>query len=169
MTRAARAGRWIIFGLCALTAGATALRAQEARQLGRIQRPKAEAPLYTGRPLALPTREACEQAVRTIAGDYRPGGLDRHLADEFLYRQELLDLLAKVAVYATRIELRVESIESVRVDPWRVAPGRKTLTSDCLADVRTRLTFDDPSTGIRTVRDVGRAQWRVRFYADAPR
>jgi len=167
MTRTLRAGRWCIVGLCAFLAGATVLSAQETRRLGRIQRPKAEAPLYTGRPLPLPTREACEQAVRAIASDYRPGGLDRHLADEFPYRQELLDLLSKAAVYATRIELAVESIESVRVDPWRVGAGKK-LTSDCLADVRTRLTFDDPSTGIRTVRDVGRAQWRVRFYADAP-
>ena len=172
----------MLLGLAGHLLPGGALLAQESRRLKRIERPAAQAPLYQGPAIPLPTREQCEAAVRRIADDYGPGGLERHLADEFPYREELLDELEKVALYATRIELDVESIESVKLEPWRLAvaePGGAseppasdggmeegegvTLFSDCIADVRTRLSFDDPDTGSRTVRDVGRAQWRLRF------
>jgi hypothetical protein len=145
---------------------------QETRRLRRIERPAPAAPLYQGPALPLPTREQCEAAVRRIAADYGPGGLEPHLAPEFPYREELLDVLERVALVATRIELRVESVESVEIEPWRLTPrgpagageGEREVFSDCLADVRTRLSFDDPETARRIVRDVGRAQWRVRFF-----
>jgi hypothetical protein len=151
--------------------------AQESRQIRRIQRPEASAQPYDGPAPSLPTRKECERAVRQIASDYGPGGLEQHLAPEFPYREEVLDALDKVALYATRIELVVESVESVRVEPWRLLPPSgadataqpgRVLAADCLADVRTRLTFDDPATGQRTVRDVGRAQWRLRIRARLP-
>jgi hypothetical protein len=144
--------------------------AQETRQMRRIERPTAKAPLYQGPAVPLPTRESCEEAVRRIADDYGPGGLERWLAPDFPNREEVLDLLEKVALYATRIELTIESIESLKIEPWRVdeatsknADQPLVIFSDCIADVRTRLNFDDPATGTRTVRDVGRAQWRLRY------
>jgi hypothetical protein len=166
--------RWSFLLLLVCWAAGPALVAQETRQIRRIPRPEAAAPPYEGPAPPLPTRDECERAVRRIAADYGPGGLEQHLAPEFPYREEVLDLLEKVALYATRIELQVESIESVRVEPWRQLPPAagdatprpgRVLAADCLADVRTRLTFDDPATGKRTVRDVGRAQWRLRFRA----
>jgi hypothetical protein len=213
MRRTARRGtRW----LTALLALALAVPAagQETRRLRRIERPTPTAQLYQGPAVPPPTREQCETAVRRIAADYGPGGLEPHLALEFPYREELLDALERVALEATRIELRVESVEGVEIEPWRLAatgparagqasagqggggatgegalarpggtaaapgavdgeatvegPAAPELFADCIADVRTRLAFDDARTGLRTVRDVGRAQWRVRFYAVAP-
>jgi hypothetical protein len=168
---------WLVLLLLAWWSMPSVLAAQETRQIRRIPRPEVTGQAYDGPAPPLPTREECERAVRRIAADYGPGGLEQHLAAEFPYREEVLDLLEKVALYATRIELQVESIESVRVEPWRLLPAAagdaaaqpgRVLVSDCLADVRTRLTFDDPSTGIRTVRDVGRAQWRLRFRTHVP-
>ena len=147
-----------------------ALSAQETRTIRRIDRPATRAPLYEGPAIPLPTRESCDAAVRRIADDYGPGGLERWLAPDFPNREEVLDLLERVALYATGIELTVESIESVKIEPWRVAdPAAKSagggllIFSECVADVRTRINFDDPATGRRTVRDVGRGQWRLRY------
>jgi len=157
---------WVVVALLM----AAALSGQETRTIRRIDRPAARAPLYEGPAGPLPTRESCEAAVRGIAEDYGPGGLERWLGPDFPNREEVLDLLERVALYATRIELTVESIESVKIEPWRVAEeagktpdGGALIFSECVADVRTRISFDDPATGRKTVRDVGRAQWRLRY------
>ena len=64
----------------------------------------------------------------------------------------------------------VESVERIEIRGWQLpegadaeAEGQIPLHSTCVVDVRTRLTYDDPDTGERIVRDVGRAQWMLRF------
>lgn len=148
---------------------AGAEESRHMRHIERPQKPKEAGPLYQGPPVPLPTREACEQAVRAVAGAYKPGGsLGAWLAADFPNREELLDALERVAPHATNVKLEVESVESVKIEPWRVdqatsTKGAQHIVSDCTADVRTRLTFEDPATGLRTVRDVGRAQWFLRY------
>ena len=137
-----------------------------------IERPQVHrdvGPLYEGKPVPLPSREACEQSVRKVAAAYRPGRtLGSWLAADFPNREELLDALERAAPHATRVTLEVESIESAKIEPWRLdarksKPGEQHIVVNCVADVRTRLSYDDPASGQRVVRDVGRAQWVLRY------
>jgi hypothetical protein len=44
-----------------------------------------------------------------------------------------------------------------------VASTQVSFVSDCIADVRSRLVFEDINTGLRIVHPAGRAEWRLRF------
>ena len=148
--------------------------ANQAREFEKIEVPEEQEGETTRAPEeiapSLPTDQACEEAVRAIAGAYEPGRLEEYLHEEFPNRSELLDALRRADLRVTNIELFVESVEGTRILPWQIVEEESTdqgtryhLASDCVADVRTRLVFEDPETGERTVRDVGRAEWRVRF------
>jgi hypothetical protein len=160
--------RLLVVATIALCLPVAPADAQQGRRLRRIERPATRGPLYAG-DVPLPTRASCERAVRRIAAAYRPGGeLGPWLAPDFPNREELLAALERVALHATQVRLEIESIESIRVEPWRVdeaksKPRLRHLVAECVADVRTRLSFDDPATGRRAVRSVGRAQWRLRY------
>ena len=124
----------------------------------------------------LPTRKLVEAATRRIAERYATDDLAPLLAEDFPNKAELMDNLRRIQVDATSIRLFVESIESVQIGPWQAAAvdtpdGTDTMTieSICTADVRTRLTFDTTTGGQRIVRDVGRAQWMVRFRQEVVR
>jgi hypothetical protein len=149
--------------------------AQESRRIRRIPVPPtavpAEAPeIEASRLPPLPSRPEVENAVRQVAKAYGHSELEGLLARDFPNREELLDALRRVQDRATDIRLHVESVERIEVGPWQapegtdpVAEGQVPLHSTCVVDVRTRLTYDDPDTGDRIVRDVGRAQWMLRF------
>jgi hypothetical protein len=106
-------------------------------------------------------RATCEDAVHEIAAAYGPDEIGTWLHDRFPNRAELLDALARLDLRVLNLELRVESLERIVVLPWRRIDGE--VVSDCVATVRTRLVFDDPGTGERTVEEPRRAQWRIRF------
>ncbi|HUP63787.1 MAG TPA: hypothetical protein VM557_00705 [Thermoanaerobaculia bacterium] len=173
-----------------LGAGALPLFAQ-ARKLDPIRRPPrpqppAEAPREPVPttiapspvlpPIPLPTAAACEDAVRRVAASYEPSEIETILAANFPNRFELIDALRRASLRATNIELRVESVESTTILPWEIIEQRPArdgtifiLASDCITDVRTRLIFDDPATGERTVGELGRGEWRIRFTHHAVR
>jgi len=158
--------------VCAAGVAAALALAQESRRLRRIPVPS-PAPataLPDGTLPALPDRDDVEAAVRRIAASYAGEKLADVLAGDFPNREEVLDTLRRLGQQATSIELLVESVESVRIGPWQPVAAdsgeSRTVASVCLADVRTRLAFDDPADGQRTVRPVGRGQWQVRFTAE---
>lgn len=137
-------------------------------------RPRTEssAPVPADLAPPLPTREECELSARAVAAAYGSTDLEPLLHERFPNREELLDALDRLNLRATGIELEVESIESLRVLPWQAAGRRRggetgILTADCIVDLRTRLVFDDLETGERTVTDPARAEWRLRFTAEA--
>jgi len=117
-----------------------------------------------------PSRSEVENAVQQVAEAYGHADLEVLLARDFPNRGELLDSLRRIQDRATDIRLYVESLERMDIGAWRVAEGADPkangllpLHSTCVVDVRTRLTYDDPDTGERIVRNVGRAQWMLRF------
>ena len=119
----------------------------------------------------LPTREACEAAVRRIARSYGTPQLHRELHEQFPNRYEALDALDRINVRVTDVRLDIESIEAVRIVPVGVdgGDGAQSVIADCVADVRTRLSYQDAATGDRTVRPAGRASWRIRFESGTAR
>lgn len=131
----------------------------QARTIERIRTPSAP----EGEVLDLPDpeRAACEDAVHEIAAAYGPDELGPWLHERFPNRSELLDALARLDLRVINLELRVESIERIVVLPWRRIDDETV--ADCVATVRTRLVFDDPETGERTVEEPRQAQWRIRF------
>ena len=149
--------------------------AQESRRIRRIPVPPPAVPAEAGeiepaRLPPLPSRSEVENAVQQVAGAYGHSTLEGLLVRDFPNREELLDSLRRIQNRATDIRLYVESVERVEVGAWQVAEGADPAAegqipvySTCVVDVRTRLTYDDPDTGERIVRDVGRAQWRLQF------
>lgn len=148
---------------------------QESRRIRRIPVPPTAVPAQAAdidadRLPPLPSRPEVENAVQQVAAAYGHSELEKMLARDFPNREELLDALRRIQDRATDIRLFVESVERVDVGAWQVAEGadpkvegQVPLHSTCVVDVRTRLTYDDPDTGERIVRDVGRAQWMLRF------
>jgi hypothetical protein len=146
---------------------------QESRRIRRIPVPTpipADAGQIEATLPALPRRAEVENAVREVAKAYGHSELERLLANQFPNREELLDALRRIQDRATDIRLFVESLERVEIGAWQVAEGTDPaakgqipLHSTCIAVVRTRLTYTDSDTGDRVVRDVGRAQWMLRF------
>ena len=148
---------------------------QESRRIRRIPVPptpvEADAvKIEDGRLPPLPSRSEVENAVQQVAEAYGHADLEVLLARDFPNRGELLDSLRRIQDRATDIRLYVESLERVEIGAWQVAEGtdpttkgRLPLHSTCVVDVRTRLTYDDPYSGEQVVRDVGRAQWMLRF------
>lgn len=174
MRRRLMKGSLIAAVLCLLAGG---LLAQESRRFRPI--PIFEKTTAAGLPEhlpPLPTRELVEAAAHRIAESYATDDLMTYLAEDFPNKDQLMDTIRRTQARATGIRLFVESIESVQIGPWQMAAhdtsnGRGTVTiqSVCMADVRTRLTFDRTTTGERVVHDVGRAQWMVRFSREVTR
>jgi hypothetical protein len=136
----------------------------QGRKLKKIERPPEtrREPAVTD----LPTPQQCEQVVRIIAAAYGDVEIEEHLHRDFPYRSEFLDALKRTSLSATNVELYVEAVENTSFTPVeeiRDAQQGPIFITDCIADVRTRVTFDDPQTGERVTRDPGRGQWRIRF------
>lgn len=102
--------------------------------------------------------EQCREAVHKIARAWGGESLRRALHTQFPNRSELIDSVRRATLRGTNVALSVEAVEGVRFTPSK--DGRST---ECIADVSTRLQFDDPATGQRQSGDVGRAQWRISF------
>ncbi|HSN67930.1 MAG TPA: hypothetical protein VLV48_01710 [Thermoanaerobaculia bacterium] len=162
--------RVLVALLAAALAGALPVSAQ-ARRIKKIEKPPAPAAPTPATP-ATPAPAApapaidpavaapCREAVGRIAASYGPD-MGAMLHREFPNREHFLDELRRADLRATRLALIVESIESIRVEPSAEDSGVESI--DCIADVRTRLTWDDPDTGERTVEEPGRAEWRIRL------
>lgn len=104
------------------------------------------------------TAEACTAAVHQIARSWGTDALRRNLHPDFPNAPELVDSIRRATLRATNITLVVESVEGMNFTPSK--DGRST---DCIAEVSTRLMFDDPQSGERRTGTTGRAQWRIRF------
>ena len=121
----------------------------------------------------LPTPDDCREGVREIARGYGPERIREILHERFPNRFEMIDALSRLAVDASSIRLDIESVENVRIEPFKVVTRqsesgakRKVVITDCVADVRSRLSIDGVSTGARRVLGVERAEWRIRFDPD---
>lgn len=104
------------------------------------------------------TPDQCRAAVHDIARRWGSENLRQALHPDFPNRSELLDAVRRSTLRGTNVALAVEAVEGTRLVPSK--DGRST---DCIADVSTRLQFDDPATGQRQSGNPGRAQWRIRF------
>jgi len=103
------------------------------------------------------TPEQCTAAVHQIAGRWGSEGLRDALHPDFPNRAELIDSIRRSTLRSSNVALSVEAITGTRL------VAAKDGSTDCIADVSTRLQFDDPATGQRQTGQVGRAQWRIRF------
>ena len=182
MAHAARTLAVVLFLAVLGAEGATAAT-QDTRRMRRIPIPDSARRSAARAPdageveidAALPTREQCEAAAREIAASYGPRTLEPYLSERFPYRDELAVALDRAGVVATSIALQVESIERVEIGPWLAPSAARRdaaayeARSECLVDIRTRLVFDDVATGRRTVRPVGRAEWRIEFLLEVTR
>lgn len=167
--------RFALMVLFAVACVAASGWTQESRRIRRIPVPPTAVPvpaveIEADRLPPPPSRSEIENAVQKVAEAYGHSELEKMLARDFPNREELLDALRRIQDRATDIRLYVESVERVEVGAWQVAEGvdptargQIPLHSTCVVDVRTRLTYDDPDTGERIVRDVGRGQWMLRF------
>ena len=137
----------------------------QGRKLKKIERPPEAAAVSPPPDVPLPTSQQCESMIRTVVANYRPDQIEEYLHPDFPNRGQFVDAMRRVELEVTNLELRVESIESTRFTPLQRIEqgGQPALVTDCIADVRTRLMFDDPDTGERTVRDPGRTELRIRF------
>lgn len=129
----------------------------QGRTLKPIQRQQAAAPA-TAAPLP---PEACVAAVHQIAEAWADARLEEVLHPDFPNRAELLDAIRRAALRATNVALVIESVPSTRYTPPESRGGRQV--TDCIADVVTRVMWDDPQTGKRRRGDEGRAQWQIEF------
>ena len=157
--------------------GSAIVWGQESRRIRRLPVPPTPVAadavkIEDGRLPPAPSRPEIENAVQQVAKAYGHADLEVLLASDFPNRGELLDSLRRIQDRATDIRLYVESLERVEIGAWQGAATERqgdgsimTLYSTCLVDVRTRLSFDDPDTGDRIVRDVGRGEWQIRFSA----
>jgi hypothetical protein len=116
--------------------------------------------------LVPPTAAACEAAARRIAAAYGSDDLRALLHERFPNRDEVLAALSRSDLHVSRLELGVESLGKVDLEPWRRA-GEEAATSDCRIDLGTVLSFDDLGTGERRAL-AGRHRWRIRFTRALP-
>lgn len=131
----------------------------QARSLKKIRpNPPAAAPDATPSPMQA---ESCIQAVHQIAAAWSQARIDEVLHEDFPNRDELIDTIRRETVGVTNVTLTVEAVTSTSFTPAREVKGRRV--TDCIADVVTRLLFDDPETGERVRREPGRAQWRIEL------
>lgn len=105
------------------------------------------------------TPEQCTAAVHQIAGRWGSDRLGEALHPEFPNRGELMDSIRRSTLRSSNVVLSVEAVTGTRM------VAAKDGSTDCIADVSTRLQFDDPTTGRRQTGEIGRAQWRIRFEA----
>lgn len=144
-----------ILALAVLSMGIT----DSARAQGRTAR-KIRTPQKPAAGASAVTPEQCREAVHKIAGAWGSESLRLALHPDFPNRSELMDSVRRSTLRGTNVVLSVEAVEGTRFTPSK--DGRST---DCIADISTRLQFDDPATGERRSANVGRAQWRIRFEA----
>lgn len=104
--------------------------------------------------------EQCTAAVHQIARSWGSENLQKALHPEFPNRGELMDSIRRSTLRSSNVTLSVEAVTGTRL------VAAKDGATDCIADVSTRLQFDDPATGRRQTGEVGRAQWRIRFEAN---
>lgn len=138
----------------------------QGRKLKKIERPADPAPQDSAVTGELPTSQQCEEVVRRIAAAYGDVEIEEYLHQDFPNRTEFLDALRRSTLEATNVQLHVEVVEGTRFTPLEQISTHDRgdlVVTDCIADVRTRLMFDDPESGERIVRDPGRGQWRIRF------
>ncbi len=164
----ARSRVWRIFPVLSLIFVLVPPRAAvpQGRELKKIPRPPK---VNEAMPLSaeqLPGSAQCEAAVRRVARAWGSAeDLDPLLMPEFPNRSQFLDATRRARLQATNIELEVEAIVGTHFTPPEVVStdeGERIVT-DCIAEVTSRVIFDDPETGERITRDPGHAQWRIRF------
>lgn len=158
--------RWLretaALALLTLALGTATPGEAQRRRLRKIDPPKpAEVEGEVVEGLVPPTATACETAARRIAAAYGSDGLRGLLHEDFPNRDEVLDALSRSGLRVSRLELGVESVGALEIEPWRLA-GDGIAISDCHLDVRTLLSFDDLETGERQAVP-GRHRWRIRF------
>lgn len=124
----------------------------QARTVRKIRGPE-KAPVAAG-----VSHDQCAAAVQQIARSWGSPRLRDHLHPSFPNGPELIDSIRNATLRATNVALQIEAVEGTRFIVSK--DGRFT---DCIADVSTRLQFDDPETGARSPGTAGRAQWRIRF------
>jgi hypothetical protein len=146
--------RWVVLGIL-LAALPPALPAQ-SRTLKPIK-PRAAAPSATD---AI-SRETCVAAVHRIAAAWGEGRVDEVLHPEFPNRMEVVASLRQASVAAPNRRLSVEAVPATRSTAVETRGGERV--AECVADVVTRVSYDDPETGLRVQKDEGRAQWRILF------
>lgn len=159
-----------VVALCHLAVAPLELEGQ-GRRLRRIEVPEGETADLPGELLPpLPTREACIETVEAVADAYGSPELRDLLAEDFPNRSEFLDAISRAKQRVSGLELRIESIESTRILPWRVVATAEAdgatvygLQADCVADVRFRAVFDGSTSGQRAVTEPQRDEWRIVF------
>jgi hypothetical protein len=125
----------------------------QGRTVRKIRTP--EKPPQTVSTLA---SETCSAAVHFIARAWGTDRLRNALHHEFPNGPELIDSIRRLTLDATNLVLSVEAVEGMQFT--QSPDGHST---DCIADVSTRLLFDDPESGERRTGSTGRAQWRIRL------
>lgn len=114
-------------------------------------------------------RAYCENTVYRIAESYGNNELEDYLASDFPNADEVIDTLNRVAFKVTDIELSIQAIQSIHTTPWtetKLRDGTTHLQSQCIVDLRTRLSFDDQTTGKRIIRSVGQTKWHFKLIAN---
>lgn len=106
-------------------------------------------------------RDACIESVHEIAAAWGEGTIDRVLHPDFPNRTELVDAIRRASLDASNITLSVESVPSIRYTPVEVRRGKRV--TECIAEVVTRLLWEDPRSGERKRGGEGRAQWRIEL------
>jgi hypothetical protein len=139
--------------------------AGQGRTLRKIEPPRGLADSAAFDP-SLPSRLDCEQAVLEIAAAYGPDDLEPWLHESFPNRFELLSALSRLDLRASRLELVVESMESVLMLPATGGDGKEAV--DCVVSLRARTVYDDVATGRRVVSAPRRAEWTIRFEPTSP-
>jgi hypothetical protein len=104
------------------------------------------------------TPEQCAATVQQIARTWGSNRLRDALHPSFPNAPELMDSIRQATLRGTNVALQVEAIQGTKL-----TQSKDGNSADCVADVSTRLQFDDPKTGQRRTGPVGRAQWRIRF------
>ena len=143
----------------------------QARKIKRISAVETEetTPVPEGIAPPLPEQRDCEAMTRQIAAAYGSADMQRFLAEDFPNKSELLDSLSRADMRVTNIGLRIDAVESIRIQPWHLLEQERrgerivyTIASDCVIDLRLRAVFDT-SSGDRTVTDPRSDEWRVRL------
>jgi hypothetical protein len=110
------------------------------------------------------TREQCRAAVHEIARAWGDAGLEDLLHPKFPNRLELLLAIRAARLRGSAVHLVVESTPAMRLVPIQDGgDGSGRQVTDCIVEVNTRIVFDDPTTGERSVGGPGRGEWRIRF------
>lgn len=155
-----RAGRWLAIAIVVALAIPPMTFAQ-GRTLQTIVKKGAPGPQK-----AAPAPGLCVAAVHHIAAAWADANLEEVLSADFPNRTQLIDAIRRASLRATNVALVVESVPTTRYSPVVARDGRQV--TDCVADVVTRVIWDDPVTGARQRGAEGRGQWRIEIVMAAP-